>query len=67
VQSRGSKAGQRYTPIRRSWRLTAERTRQRHTDPEFKAKHAAAASENLKRLHADSEFAAAHALTHAAA
>jgi hypothetical protein len=32
--------------------------KQRHADPEFAAKVAAAASENMKRLHADPEFEA---------
>src|SRR5438067_296822 len=36
----------------------AERTKRLHTDPEFAAQHAAAASERMKRLHADPEFAA---------
>ena len=37
-----------------------ERMKRLHTDPEFAARHAAAASARLKRLHADPEYASAN-------
>ncbi len=42
-------------------RARAERMKAMNADPEFKAKHAAAARERMKAMHADPEFKAKHA------
>jgi hypothetical protein len=39
-------------------RVRSERMKRQNADPEFAAKHAAAASETMKRLHADPEIMA---------